>query len=55
MPFAAVGATGSINWLIMGFISGLTHGFSILMSQNFGKKDTDAVKKSVTMSVYLSL
>ncbi len=52
---AAVGATGSINWLVMGFITGLTHGFSILMSQNFGKGDSLAVKKSVTMSIYLSL
>ncbi|MEG1426246.1 MAG: MATE family efflux transporter [Oscillospiraceae bacterium] len=52
---AAVGSTGSLNWMVLGFVTGLTHGFSILISQSFGRKDDDAVRKSVTGSAYLSL
>lgn len=52
---AAVGSTGALNWLVVGFIMGLTHGFSILIAQKFGKGDLQAVKKSVVMSAYLSL
>lgn len=51
---AAVGSTGALNWLVIGFITGLTHGFSIMISQNFGRGDLAAVKKSIAMSAYLS-
>ena len=33
---AAVGATGSINFLVLGFIMGMAQGVSILASQFFG-------------------
>lgn len=52
---AAVGATGSINFLVLGFVIGLTTGFSILISQYYGAGDMDEMKRSVTMSVYLSI
>ena len=52
---AAVGATGSINFLVLGFVIGLTTGFSILISQYYGANDLDEMKRSVTMSVYLSI
>lgn len=52
---AAVGATGSINFLVLGFVIGLTTGFSILISQYYGAGDLDEMKRSVTMSVYLSI
>ena len=42
---AAVGCTGSISFLILGFVSGLTSGFSILTAQRFGAGDADGVKK----------
>lgn len=52
---AAVGSTGSINFMIIGFITGLANGFGILVSQRFGADDKAGVRKTVTMSVYLSL
>ena len=35
---AAVGSTGTIMFLILGFCSGLTSGFTVLTSQRFGAK-----------------
>lgn len=52
---AAVGVTGSMNFLILGFVIGLTHGFSILVSQRFGAGDYEGLRKAVAMAVYLSL
>lgn len=33
---AAVGATGSISFLIIGFSQGLTSGFAVITAQRFG-------------------
>ena len=33
---AAVGSTGSINFLVLGFVLGLTQGLSILVAQYYG-------------------
>lgn len=35
---AAVGATGSLNFLVIGFTLGLTNGFGIPIAQAFGAK-----------------
>ena len=50
---AAVGATGSINFLVLGFIIGLTQGLSILIAQYYGAQDYKSIRKSITMSIYL--
>ncbi|MDD3903957.1 MAG: MATE family efflux transporter [Sphaerochaeta sp.] len=47
---AAVGATGGMTFLIIGFVVGLTAGFSVIISQKFGAKDPQAMKKAVAMS-----
>lgn len=52
---AAVGSTGSMNFLIIGFVLGLTSGFSVLVSQKFGAGDTEGVKKAVGSSIMLSI
>ena len=52
---AAVGATGTIMFLILGFMQGLTTGFTVLVSQRFGAGDVEGVKKSVGAAVLLSL
>ena len=52
---AAVGATGMIIFLIFGFMSGLTTGFTVLTSQKFGAGDMDGVKKSVGSAAVLSV
>lgn len=52
---AAVGATGSVNFLIIGFAQSLTAGLSIITAQRFGAKDPLAVRKSFATSVIISL
>lgn len=50
----AVGSTGSLNWMINGFMMGMCHGFSIKISQSFGSKNQAETRHSVMMSLYLS-
>ena len=50
---AAVGSTGSINFLVLGFVLGLTQGLSILVAQYYGADNYKKIRKSITMSVYL--
>ena len=38
---AAVGATGSINFLIIGFCQGICNGFALPVAQRFGAKDSE--------------
>lgn len=52
---AAVGSTGSITFLILGFAQGLTAGLSIITSQRFGGKDYRGVKKSFATSIVISI
>lgn len=51
---AAVGSTGAISFLILGFVFGLTGGFSVVMAQRFGAGDEDGLRQAVAMSVYIS-
>ena len=44
---AAVGSTGTIMFLTVGFSQGITAGFSVLTAQRFGAKDAEGVKISV--------
>ena len=52
---AAVGCTGPMMFLMLGFIGGMTSGFSICTGQSFGAKDFDGVRKSAAICVGLSL
>ena len=52
---AAVGSTGTIMFLIVGFSQGITAGFSVLTAQRFGAKDAEGVKISVANGILLSL
>ncbi|MDR2889471.1 MAG: MATE family efflux transporter [Lachnospiraceae bacterium] len=51
---AAVGATGTIMFLILGFMMGLTSGFTVLPAQRFGAGDIEGLKKSVANAIKLS-
>ncbi|MBL4996077.1 multidrug transporter MATE [Enterococcus xinjiangensis] len=51
---AAVGATGSITFLIIGFAQGLTAGLSIITAQRFGVQDFRGVKKSFAVAIIIS-
>lgn len=52
---AAVGSTGSMFFLVNGMILGLTSGFGVLVSQKFGAKDEEGVKKAVASNITLTL
>lgn len=52
---AAVGATGSINFLIIGFCMGICSGFSIPVSHKFGAGDLRGMRRVVANCVWLSM
>lgn len=52
---AAVGATGSITFLILGFTQGLTTGFTVLTAQRFGAGDKEGMKHSIGSAYVLSV
>ena len=52
---AAVGSTGTIMFLIYGFVVGMTAGFTVLTAQKFGAGDMDAMRKTVAGAALLSL
>lgn len=51
---AAVGATGSINFLIIGFCLGVCSGFALPIAQRFGAKDEKGLKRFVGNSAILA-
>lgn len=52
---AAVGATGSLSFFILGFVFGLTSGYGVLVSQAYGAGDSQKVKKVIGNAFVLSL
>lgn len=52
---AAVGATGSINFLIIGFCMGVCNGFSIPISHKFGAKDYEGMRRYVANGTWLAI
>lgn len=52
---AAVGSTGSLSFLVLGFVMGITSGFSVLVAQRFGAGDERGLRHYVAMSVYMGL
>ncbi len=56
---AAVGASGTLNFLILGFVVGMTRGFGVLFSQFFGKKDISGlnsyIKNAKKLCIILSV
>lgn len=50
---AAVGSTGAINFLVIGFALGLCSGFSILAAQSFGEGNYKEMRRYVINTVYL--
>ncbi|MBP3459091.1 MAG: MATE family efflux transporter [Lachnospiraceae bacterium] len=52
---AAVGATGSVNFMILGFCIGLCNGFAIPIAQKFGAKDDHGLRKYVAGCAWVSV
>ena len=51
---AAVGSTGTIMFLIYGFVVGMTAGFTVLTAQKFGAGDMEGMRKTVVGAGVLS-
>ena len=52
---AAVGATSSLNNMIIGFLLGMTNGFAIIVARYFGAKDHDNLKRAVAATFILGI
>ena len=52
---AAVGSTGSINFLVVGFCCGVCGGFAIPVAQQFGAGDHHELRRYVAGGVWLSI
>ena len=52
---AAVGCTGALMFLMLGFVMGLTSGLSIYTGQRFGAKDEVGIRQSVAACTIISL
>ena len=52
---AAVGSTGSINLMIIGFCLGVCSGFAIPVAQKFGEKNEKALRRFVANSAWLAV
>ena len=52
---AAVGATGAVNFLIIGFCMGVCSGFSIPISHKFGAGDYSGLRKVVANCIWLTV
>lgn len=50
---AAVGSTGSLNFLVNGFSFGITGGFAVLPAQFFGARNEKMLKRSVAQAISL--
>ena len=53
--FAAVGSTGALNFLVLGFALGICSGFAIPIAQSFGAGDEEAVRSRTGQLVWLGL
>ncbi len=51
--FAGVSATGSLNFLIIGFLLGMCSGCAIPVAQSFGEGDPHAMRKYFANAIYL--
>ena len=52
---AGVGATGSINFLVLGFCMGICSGFAIPVAQRFGAREESRMREFVANGVWLAI
>ena len=52
---AGVGSTAAINFLINGFVIGMSSGFAIPVAQRFGARDYADMRKFIANTIWLSL
>ena len=51
---AAVGSCGTLMFLILGFLMGLTAGFTVVTAQHYGAGNMKAMRQSVVSAAILS-
>lgn len=51
----AVGNFSSLSFLIIGFVTGITGGFAVIIAQSFGSGESENLRKSISSSIKLSL
>jgi putative MATE family efflux protein len=54
LALAGVGSTGAINFMVIGFCTGICGGFCIPVSQFFGAKDMKRMRRFIANSIWLS-
>lgn len=52
---ASIGATTPIYNLVINFAYGLTNGFSVVIARFYGKKDMQSLKKTVALTMFLTM
>ncbi len=52
---AAVGSCGNIVFLILGFLTGLTSGFGVVVANYYGSNNAEGVKKAFAMACVISI
>lgn len=52
-PLAGVGAAAAMSFLVLGFATGLTGGFSVVTAQRAGQGDPEKIKESAAASMVL--
>lgn len=52
---ASLGAADWLNWMFVGFVTGLTQGFSIIFAQYYGAGDVKALRASIGNSLVLTV
>ena len=52
---AAVGSTGCLMFLVLGFANGIAQGFGVMVSHAFGAKDFKLLRHYVALSLILTL
>lgn len=52
---AAIGATGSLNFLIFSLCGGMANGIGIIIAQYFGAGNEENVKKAIANAVYIMI
>lgn len=50
---AAVGSVGSLNYLVIGFVTGIASGFAIPLAQSFGAQDYSEMRRYAANAVWL--
>lgn len=54
-PLAGVGSTGSLNFMVIGFCSGICSGFAVPVAQMFGAKQDSELRRFVANSAWLCI